>query len=81
MYFKLKCETKNKDFKLVMNMLYGSLCMSNVHKFQYDVTKDLTANIDLDTDRVVITNTLFVIIFLELSIVTKMVTLNIPGCA
>ena len=59
-FYKLKCETKNKDFKLVINMLYGTLCMSNVHKFQYDVTKELTANIDLDTDRVVILNQYFI---------------------
>ena len=38
-FYRLKTETKNKDFKLVMNLLYGTLCMTNVKTYQYDITK------------------------------------------
>ena len=59
-FYRLKTETKNKDFKLVMNLLYGTLCMTNVKTYQYDITKDLNADIDLDPEKVIILNQYFV---------------------
>ena len=59
-FYKLKTDTKNKDFKLVMNLLYGTLCMTNVKTYQYDITRELTADIDLDPEKVIILNQYFV---------------------
>ena len=57
--YKLRTETKNKDFKLIMNLLWGSLCETNISHYQYDVTKG-GINIDIDTKKYDILNQYFV---------------------
>ena len=60
MLYKMRVETKNNDFKKILNLLWGSLCATNVQTFQYDITKELNVNIDLNPDKVVILNQFFV---------------------
>ena len=54
--FKLRTETKNKDFKTILNILWGALCSTNLKTFQYDITKDLNFNIDIDPEKYVVAN-------------------------
>ncbi len=56
MLYKMRCEHTNSDFKKILNLLWGSLCASNIRTFQYDLTKDLDVNINLDPDRHIILN-------------------------
>lgn len=58
--FKLRTETKNKDFKTILNILWGALCSSNLKTFQYDITKELTFDIDIDPEKYIISNQYFV---------------------
>ena len=51
MVYKMRQDHKNKDFKKILNLLWGSLCASNISTFQYDITKDLDININIDTTR------------------------------
>jgi hypothetical protein len=60
MLYKMRMEHKNNDFKKILNLLWGTLCSTNIHTFQYDITKDLDVNINLDPDRHIILNQFFV---------------------
>ncbi len=54
MLYKMRCEHKNNDFKKTLNLAWGTLCATNIHTFQYDLTKDFDVNINLDPERPII---------------------------
>ena len=60
MLYKMRVEHKNNDFKKILNLLWGSLCSTNIHTYQYNITKELNVNINLDPERHIIVNQFFV---------------------
>ena len=47
-------KSKNKKFKIILNVLWGSLCSRNTKTIHYDINKDF--NYDLDTEKIDIIN-------------------------
>ena len=60
MLYKMRVEHKNNDFKKILNLLWGSLCSTNIHTYEYNITKELNVNINLDPERHIIVNQFFV---------------------
>ncbi len=71
MLYKERREHKNNDFKKILNLAWGSLCATNIHTFQYDLTKDLDVNINLDPEIHIILNQLFLRTYSKLNIVKE----------
>lgn len=56
MLYEMRKKHSNNDFKKILNLNWGSLCATNISTYQYDITKDLNININIDTDRHTIIN-------------------------
>lgn len=54
MLYKMRHDTKNNDFKKILNLLWGTLCSTNIRTYQYNINKDLNIDIDLDDTYIIL---------------------------
>jgi len=58
--YNLRTETKNGDFKMLLNLLWGCLCENTKRTFQFDTERELNFDIDIDTTKYTILSQCFV---------------------